>query len=210
LIGALSLLQHRPQDSLDAFRHHWRNVHGPLAAELHGVKRYAQSHFLRDDLLTNALARRLDVDGLAAISFDNEEDREICYASHQEEICDVDSLLFIGATARYVTDVHTQIAAKTLPAPFKAVLLVLQDTSSVSTALDNISAVNGLTGLIVHKVTKSGAEPTQARKQIDLPLHSIIEVSTVTRTACEQMSRLFGPEDNEDVAIFAAQEHCIV
>ena len=210
MIGALSLLQHKPEHTVEQFRHHWLNVHGPLAAELHGVRRYVQSHFAPDDPLTNDAARSLTVDGLAAISFDTEEDREICYASHQEEVCDIDSLLFIGATARYVTDVHVPVPPPATPGAARAVLLVPAAAGLSPAHLAALGRPEGLNELIVHAVTAPGATPTQSRRQILLPLQAIVEVSATSRPALEAIVARLAPSDAAGVAVFAAVEHRIV
>ena len=211
MIGALSLLRHKPEHMVEQFRHHWRHVHGPLAAELHGVRRYVQSHFDPDDALTNAFARTLPVDGLAAISFDNEEDRSICYASRQEEICDVDSLLFIGASARYVTDVSILVPGIQTSDACKAVLLITPAAPDLTRWIGDIALRAGVAELIAHQVTAPGATPTQARRQIDLPLRAIIEVSAVDHSALAGcIETLPAGHGDMSIAVFRAKAHRIV
>lgn len=211
MIGSLSLLRHQDQHDVATFRNHWLNVHGPAAAILPGVRRYAQSHFLPDHPLTTELARTFNVDGLAAMSFNDEDDRELCYSSHQEEVCDVDSLLFIGATARYVSDVDNIIVAKSLPAPAKAVFLFLSDSADPSHAVKRVAEIKGITGLIAHVITKPGAIPFQPRAQIELPLRAMIEVSADTFGPIE-LARdiLVAVGMGKGVAVFAAKEHSII
>jgi uncharacterized protein (TIGR02118 family) len=205
------LLQHKPEHSVEQFRHHWRNVHGPLAAVLHGVRRYVQSHFSPDDALTNGFARGLGIDGLAAISFDNEEDRSICYASHQEEICDVDSLLFIGATARYVTEVETRSSASGASTGHKAVLLMTPSAPEMAARIDEAVSTAGVSELIRHRITAPGAVPTQARRQIVLPLQTILELTASDRASLEAgIAALAEGLAEGDVAVFAATAHRIV
>ena len=211
MIGALSLLRHKPEHTIEQFRHHWRHVHGPLAAELHGVRRYVQSHFLHDDPLTNTFGRSLATDGLAVISFDTEEDREICYASHQEEVCDVDSLLFIGASARYVSDVRSVIPAPAQPTKSRAIMLFTTVPPGLDALFHDIAGSSAVTELAVHAVTSPGATPTQARRQIILPLHMIVEIAADNRLELETaVARLVKAVATGDVATFAAVEHRIV
>ncbi len=40
----MGLLRKRDGMSTDAFREHWRDTHGPLAARLEGLRRYHQNH----------------------------------------------------------------------------------------------------------------------------------------------------------------------
>ena len=83
MIGACSFLRKKPHDTDAAFYDHWLNDHGPLAAQLHGVRRSLQNHFIADSPRTNALARSLGLNGMAEMWFETEEDRVICYASEQ-------------------------------------------------------------------------------------------------------------------------------
>lgn len=211
MIGALSLLKHKPEHTVEQFKHHWRHVHGPLAADLHGVRRYVQSHFIPGDALTNAFARSLHVDGLAAISFDSEEDRSICYASRQEEVCDVDSLLFIGASARYVTAVEERLTQKKAPGTHKAVLLLTSLMPDLAERLHESRKMPGLTELLAHRVTAPGAAPTQARRQIDLPLEAILEVAAADRPSLvASVAVLVDGLSEGDAAVFAATAHSII
>ena len=211
MIGALSFLRHQQQHDIDTFKEHWLKVHGPLAAVLPGVKKYTQNHFIPTAPLTNALARSLEVDGLAAMFFENEADRDVCYSCRQEAICDEDSLQFIGATARFVTDVQRLIPAKKLPAAAKAVFAVLAtSTLDAKRQTEKIATLDGLTELTFHGITKPGAIPFQPRTQISMPLQAIIEVSADKAEVLEQARDAFVPAGEAGVAIFSVQEYSLV
>ena len=76
MIVRMGLLQKRPQLSTRDFRRHWREVHGTLAAQLPGLRRYHQNHVVeraqrgidyargpRDlDRVFGALVRRCAID----------------------------------------------------------------------------------------------------------------------------------------------------
>ena len=179
MIAACSLLRRRSADSVDVFKKHWLEVHGPLAAELHGVKRYLQSHFDNEAADTTDAARAINVNGLAEMWFEDEADRQVCYDSEQEKACDVDSLLFIGATARLVTDVVPHVPLSGKPARFKNVFLVLERGQPEKTIdFAELTRRGGFQGLIEHKVTKAGAAPTQKRESVDVSIRRIITAAS--------------------------------
>jgi uncharacterized protein (TIGR02118 family) len=211
MIGACSFLRRKPQHTDAAFYSHWLNVHGPLAAQLHGVKRYLQSHFIVDSPRTNELARDLDVNGLAEMWFETEADREICYASEQEKVCDVDSLLFIGASARVVTDVTSVVLPPHRPAAAKA-LFVFTDGGrrDLGAAFKAISALPGITGLTDHRVTKAGAAPTQDRDAVSITASRMVAIAASDPGALDHASDILLADAGDAVAVFDCSEFYLV
>jgi uncharacterized protein (TIGR02118 family) len=67
LIKVCELVRRRPGMSVDHFQHHWQDVHGPIVAQLPGLRRYVQSNPLPGGY------RRGDLpyDGVAELWFDN-------------------------------------------------------------------------------------------------------------------------------------------
>src|SRR3974390_41673 len=73
-IVRMGLLQRRSGMSVDAFRNHWRQVYGPIAARLPGLRRYHQN------LVVDAGQRGIDyprgpvsMDAISELWFDDEE-----------------------------------------------------------------------------------------------------------------------------------------
>lgn len=58
----------RPDMGRDEFRRYWRDVHGPIAAKLPGLRKYSQNHPLPDPSQTD-----LPCDGIAELWFDSAE-----------------------------------------------------------------------------------------------------------------------------------------
>ena len=168
MIGACSFLRRRPGDSLAHFETHWREVHGPLAADLPGVARYLQGHIVRDEAVTNRRALHLGIDGFAQQWFANEADRQACYDSEQEAVCDVDSLLFIGATARVVTDVHVHVPIGGRPEGRRIAMFLAGDALPASSEIAALARLPGLAGLVEHRVVRQGAAPTTQRGSVPI------------------------------------------
>lgn len=69
----MGLLRRRPDLSPDAFRRHWRDVHGPLAARLPGLVAYHQNHVVdRRQLGIDHARGRWDIDGISELWFESE------------------------------------------------------------------------------------------------------------------------------------------
>ncbi|RWD61714.1 MAG: EthD family reductase [Mesorhizobium sp.] len=211
MIGACSFLRKKRHHDDAAFYSHWLNVHGPLAAQLHGVTQYLQSHFMADSPRTNDLARSLNVNGLAEMWFETEADREICYASEQEKVCDVDSLLFIGASARVVTDVTPVKRPPREPAKGKRVFLFNADgTRELRSAFRALSELPGITGITDHLVTKPGAEPTQEREAVRIAVSRIVTVGANEPRRLDRAQDILLAGAGNDVAVFDSTEHYLV
>ncbi len=211
MIAACSFLRRKPHHTDAAFYSHWLNVHGPLAAQLHGVKRYLQSHFIAGSPRTNALARDLDVNGLAEMWFESEADREICYASEQEKVCDVDSLLFIGASARVVTDVTSVVLPPRRPAAAKALFVFIgEQRRDLGEAFKTISVLPGITGLTDHRVTKAGAAPTQAREAVSITASRMVALTAADAATLDRASDILLADAGDAVATFDCTEHYLV
>ena len=58
----------RPDMDRGEFRRYWREVHGPLAARMPGLRKYSQNHPLPDPSQAN-----LPCDGIAELWFDSPE-----------------------------------------------------------------------------------------------------------------------------------------
>jgi uncharacterized protein (TIGR02118 family) len=194
LIGACSFLRRRPGDSLAHFETHWREVHGPLAADLPGVARYLQGHILRDEAVTNRRALDLGIDGFAQQWFASEADREACYDSEQEAVCDVDSLLFIGATARVVTDVRVHVPVDGKPAGRRIFMFLEGDALPAPADVAALAHSPALAGLVEHHIVGTGAVPTTKRETVRLAPIRMVDVyhSTVEAAAAAAEWRLPG------------------
>jgi uncharacterized protein (TIGR02118 family) len=68
MIKSMSLLERRPDISAEQFHSHWREVHGQLALRITAIRRYVQSHRLRDTITG---IPRLSQEGIAEVWLDD-------------------------------------------------------------------------------------------------------------------------------------------
>src|SRR5947208_7421384 len=72
MIVRMGLLQQKTGLEATEFRAHWRNVHGPLAAKLPGLRRYHQNHIVDRQQRGISYARgAYDFDGISELWFDD-------------------------------------------------------------------------------------------------------------------------------------------
>jgi uncharacterized protein (TIGR02118 family) len=68
MIQEIVLLRRRPGMDRDEFLRHWREIHGPLAAKLPGLRKYVQAHVIPDPSQADPA-----YDGIAELWFDSPE-----------------------------------------------------------------------------------------------------------------------------------------
>jgi uncharacterized protein (TIGR02118 family) len=111
MIVRMGLLERRSAMSPTAFRNHWRDIHGPIAARLPGLRRYHQNH------IVDAEQRGIDYprgpvtfDGISELWFDDE-------ASMQRAI-ESDVMQTLAADeANLIDDIHVITAEQHIVIP---------------------------------------------------------------------------------------------
>jgi uncharacterized protein (TIGR02118 family) len=99
MIVRMGLLTRRPEVSQADFRRHWREVHGPLAARLPGLRCYHQNHIVDSRQLAIDHARgSWSIDGISELWFDNAEDMNKAISSGEYDEVARDHHLFVGQT----------------------------------------------------------------------------------------------------------------
>lgn len=72
MIARFGLVQKVPKLSQDAFSTHWRDVHGPLAAKMPGLRSYQQHEVVNKDQFGISQKRGgWDLDGMSELRFDD-------------------------------------------------------------------------------------------------------------------------------------------
>jgi uncharacterized protein (TIGR02118 family) len=214
MITAISFIRRQPDATIEQYQNHWLNVHGPLAAMLPGVRHYVQSHVQHDAPGTNDLARSLRIDGFAQIWFDNEDARQRCYDSEQEVVCDRDSLLWIGASARVVTEFKTLIPVAKKESGVKQIALFMKSPINAAVSeqtnadLQKLRGVGGMEGLLDHTVVKKGATPNFKRDRVEVDLDRMYELSYDSADTLKRNSPPF--RTTAPVALFEVRDHRIV
>ena len=157
MITAISLMQRRDDVSLNQFRRHWLDVHGPLVCTFPVLRHYAQCHVLESPA-TNAVARSMRIDGFPILTFANDEDRARAYASAAMAACNEDSKLFVGAVARVMTEPDDIVPMNEHGG--RARLIVLypdgMDRASIAQHVHQLCAMPRLRGLRRYTVLQQG------------------------------------------------------
>ena len=83
------VLHRRPDMDAGEFCRYWRDVHGPLAAGMPGLRRYIQDYPLPDS------SRDLPCDGIAELWFDSPEEMQAAFASPEGVATMADSPNFL-------------------------------------------------------------------------------------------------------------------
>lgn len=103
MIAAISLMRRQDGNTLNHFRRHWLDVHGPLVCAFPHLRRYVQCHVI-DSPATNAAGREMQIDGFPILYFNNDADRLVAHRSAEMAACNLDSRLFVGAVSRVIAD----------------------------------------------------------------------------------------------------------
>jgi uncharacterized protein (TIGR02118 family) len=72
MIKYLSILRKKPSWTEEEFRHHWKNVHGALIAQLPGLMKYTQYH-VQSAVLPGVEQVDEPIEGIAELWFESEE-----------------------------------------------------------------------------------------------------------------------------------------
>lgn len=97
MITRMGLLGKRPDMTDEAFRQHWRDVHGPLAARLPGLRRYHQNHVVdREQRAISYTRSNYDFDGISELWFDDLPSMSSAFSGDLLPMLGKDEDLFIG------------------------------------------------------------------------------------------------------------------
>ncbi len=124
MITRMGLLRKRDDLSAEAFRRHWREIHGPLAARLPGLRRYHQNHVVDREQRGIGHARGShDFDGISELWFDDLPSMSAAFAGDFVRRLGEDEAAFIGGI-----HVITAIQHVVVPTPPGAPLLKRMST----------------------------------------------------------------------------------
>ena len=102
MIKVLSLLTRKPHLTHAEFVRHWRDIHGPLALAVPGVRRYVQSHITATRTRADIAETDVDVDGIAELWYDDEAALRASAATPEAQALYADGALFIGRIKTFV------------------------------------------------------------------------------------------------------------
>jgi uncharacterized protein (TIGR02118 family) len=119
----MGLLTRRPDLGTDAFRRHWREVHGPVAARLPGLLRYQQNHLIARLPVEGVPGGSWSLDGISALWFAEGTDMRALAATPAYGAVAVDEPRCMLPSRVIVADRHVVLPEPDAACP-KAMLLL--------------------------------------------------------------------------------------
>lgn len=104
MIKLVYCITKKPELTQEEFAHYWKNVHGPLARRIPGLRKLVQSH----TLARTSEIRPPDFDGMAELWFDDWEALLTARQSPEWKLISADEVNFIDQTrvAFFMTEEH--------------------------------------------------------------------------------------------------------
>jgi uncharacterized protein (TIGR02118 family) len=197
VITVFSLMRRRPDIDVAAFQAHWLDPHGVLVCRFPKLRHYSQNRIVA---ALSPAARRLQLDGIAELSYDSHEDQEAATNSLEMAACDVDSPLFIGAVVRIVAE-----AQAVLPAPGRSGVPKLMLLFPPGAALPERPVFGQVTGHS-EAITRVQRGPASAMPVLEFPVDRITELWFDDQPALAHAARALVPACGDQVALLAIEE----
>jgi len=205
MIAAISLMRHRDDVTLAAFRRHWLEVHGPLVCAFPGLRRYVQDHVIASPAM-NARAGDMRIDGFPILWFDDDADRLRAHRSPAMAACNVDSRLFIGAVSRVICEPRVIVRQADDAARTKLIALLpgdRTDDAALQRFADRARTLPRLAGLVLYRVLEQGPAPNSTIPHLPVSVAGIAELAfaSLVDLECAAVGEDLG------VAQFVVEEH---
>jgi uncharacterized protein (TIGR02118 family) len=110
MIKSVSLLVRKDGMTHEQFMKHWVQIHGPLALNVPGLRRYVQSHIRDERRRGDIPAIGVEVDGIAETWYDDADAMARAAATPEMKALHADGALFIGRIQSFITHEHVVIA----------------------------------------------------------------------------------------------------
>ena len=127
----MSVLKKKPRMEPGAFRRHWRQVHGPLAARMPGLKAYRQSHVIDLQQRVPQMRGPDEIDGFAQLWFGDEGAAQAASAAPESKPSYDDLTNFVGAMSLFASETNIVVPLLT-PRPKAKRMTLLYVKSGMS------------------------------------------------------------------------------
>jgi uncharacterized protein (TIGR02118 family) len=185
MIVRMGLLNKRKDLSTEDFRRHWRDVHGPLAAKLPGLRAYQQNHVVDKSQFAIDHARGAwDLDGFSELWFDDRDAMERAIASDAYQPVVADSPNCMAATSVIVAEQFVVVPRSDGPLIKRMSILERRDGMSPGEFRDEwlgkhatmVAEFPKLAGYTQNLVTARPAAPGIDVRERELPVDGIVEM----------------------------------
>lgn len=113
----MSVLKTKPGMDQASFRRHWRQVHGPLAARMPGLKSYRQSHVVDQQQRVPQVRGPDEIDGFAQLWFADEASAKSASAALESKPSYDDLEEFVGAMSLFASETNIVVPLATPHSP---------------------------------------------------------------------------------------------
>lgn len=170
----MGLLTRRPDLGAAAFRRHWRDVHGPLAARLPGLRRYAQNSLGAQVAVRGVAAGDWRLDGISALWFAAGTDMGALSATPAYQAVAADEPRCMLPSRIIVAERHVLLPEPAPGAPAAKVMALLAGEASGLAA----APLRGWPGLIACTLSVVTARMTQGATltRAALPVDAVAEL----------------------------------
>jgi uncharacterized protein (TIGR02118 family) len=132
MIVRMGLLNRKPGLPAEQFRQHWRDIHGPLAAKLAGLRRYHQNHVVdREQRGINYARGAHGFDGFSQLWFDDVPSMSAAFITEQVQHLGEGEARFIGEL-KLVTGIQHVVVPKASGVPLIKRMSILKRRPDIS------------------------------------------------------------------------------
>lgn len=119
MISRIGLLTRKPGMSAEAFDQHWRNTHGPLAAQFPGMRAYYQNLVVDNEQFGVSKPRgQWDLAGFSELQFDDLESMRAAITSTQAQGARDDLSAFLDGVDIVACEKHVVVPVETGDSPY--------------------------------------------------------------------------------------------
>ncbi|MGE0224365.1 MAG: EthD family reductase [Acetobacteraceae bacterium] len=176
MIAAISLMRRQDAVTLNRFRRHWIDIHGPLVCAFAGLRHYVQCHVIASPAM-NERARAMRIDGFPILYFLNDTDRSAAHGSPEMAACNVDSRQFVGAVSRVITDVPTDQLPSDRQRQVSLMVLYPDGTDAGTIEAEDIrlESLPLMRGLMRYQVREQGAAPASTVPHLPVTVAAVTQ-----------------------------------
>jgi uncharacterized protein (TIGR02118 family) len=229
MIVRMGLLTRKQGLSGEDFRSHWRNVHGPLAARLPGLKRYHQNHVVDSrQLAINHARGTWAIDGISELWFDSIDDMHRAISSEAYQDVAQDHERFVGDTGLIIAEQNIVTPVETAARPLVKRMSILTRKSTLSPeqfkeewwgfhaeAVKKFPNLMGYTQIFVTDRSIGGGRPASYETlpidgMVELWFRSVADIEAAFRSSAANVSQTHALSFIAEITTFLVETHEVI
>ncbi|WP_114947682.1 EthD domain-containing protein [Microvirga calopogonii] len=229
MIVRMGLLTRKPGSSIEDFRSHWRDVHGPLAARLPGLRRYHQNHVVDSRQLAIDHARGTwSIDGISELWFDSIDDMHRAISSDAYREVAQDHVRFVGNTGLITAEQNVVVPLDAAAGPLVKRMSILTRKRGLTSEqfksewwgfhADAVKKFPNLMGYTQNFVTDRSAGLGKPASDEELPIDGMVEmwfrsvadIEAAFRSSAANVSQTHALSFIEEITTFLVETHEVV